>query len=189
MRSPGPRARGPRPSRLAARHPAHPAGPAHVIGGAVTQSVAHEASLRFTSPTGRGSYAIAALTGELGIATAPAPARAAPQPAPRRQPADHRPVRGRARGRQRPSGAGGQRSPRPAARRIPAPGRAITRGSQGPVSHRHEPAPRYLSHGPGCDHRPAETARRDLPAGNCPGSRPHRWRHRGRGCTIGYASH
>jgi anti-anti-sigma factor len=41
-----------------------------VIGGAVAQSVAHEASLRFTSPTDRGGYAIAALTGDLGIASA-----------------------------------------------------------------------------------------------------------------------
>jgi anti-anti-sigma factor len=43
-----------------------------VIGGAVAHSVAHEASLRFTSPTDRGGYAIAALTGDLGIASAPA---------------------------------------------------------------------------------------------------------------------
>jgi len=46
--------------------------PAHVIGGAVTHSAAHEASLRFTSPTDRGGYAIAALSGDLGIASAPA---------------------------------------------------------------------------------------------------------------------
>jgi len=43
-----------------------------VIGGAVAYSAAHEASLRFTSPTDRGGYAIAALTGDLGIASAPA---------------------------------------------------------------------------------------------------------------------
>jgi anti-sigma B factor antagonist len=43
-----------------------------VTGGDVTHSVAHEASLRFTSPTDRGGYAIAALTGDLGIASAPA---------------------------------------------------------------------------------------------------------------------
>ena len=35
-------------------------------------SAAHEASLRFTSPTDRGGYAIAALSGDLGIASAPA---------------------------------------------------------------------------------------------------------------------
>ena len=38
----------------------------------MAHSVAHEASLRFTSPTDRGGYAIAALTGDLGIASAPA---------------------------------------------------------------------------------------------------------------------
>jgi anti-anti-sigma factor len=43
-----------------------------VIGGAVAHSAAHEASLRFTSPTDRGGYAIAALSGDLGIASAPA---------------------------------------------------------------------------------------------------------------------
>jgi len=46
--------------------------PAHVIGGAVAYSAAHEASLRFTSPADRGGYAIAALSGDLGIASAPA---------------------------------------------------------------------------------------------------------------------
>jgi anti-anti-sigma factor len=46
--------------------------PAHVIGGAVAHSAAHEASLRFTSPADRGGYAIAALSGDLGIASAPA---------------------------------------------------------------------------------------------------------------------
>ncbi len=35
-------------------------------------SAAHEASLRFTSPADRGGYAIAALSGDLGIASAPA---------------------------------------------------------------------------------------------------------------------
>ena len=35
-------------------------------------SAAHEASLRFTSPADRGGYAIAALGGDLGIASAPA---------------------------------------------------------------------------------------------------------------------
>ena len=38
----------------------------------MAHSAAHEASLRFTSPTDRGGYAIAALTGDLGIASAPA---------------------------------------------------------------------------------------------------------------------
>ena len=38
----------------------------------MAHSVAHEASLRFTSPTDRGGYAIAALTGDLVIAAAPA---------------------------------------------------------------------------------------------------------------------
>ena len=38
----------------------------------MAHSVAHEASLRFTSPADRGGYAIAALTGDLGIASAPA---------------------------------------------------------------------------------------------------------------------
>ena len=38
----------------------------------MAQSVAHEASLRFTSPANRGGYAIATLSGDLGIASAPA---------------------------------------------------------------------------------------------------------------------
>jgi anti-sigma B factor antagonist len=43
-----------------------------VIGSAVTHSVAHEASLSLTSRTDRGGYVIAALSGDLGIASAPA---------------------------------------------------------------------------------------------------------------------
>jgi anti-sigma B factor antagonist len=47
--------------------------PAHVIGSAVTHSAAHDdASLSLTSRTDRGGYVIAALSGELGIASAPA---------------------------------------------------------------------------------------------------------------------
>src|SRR5271165_7327186 len=46
--------------------------PAPVIGSAVTHSAAHEASLSLTSRTDRGGYVIAALSGELGIASAPA---------------------------------------------------------------------------------------------------------------------
>ena len=46
--------------------------PAHVIGSAVTHSAAHDASLRLPSRTDRGGYVIAALSGELGIASAPA---------------------------------------------------------------------------------------------------------------------
>jgi anti-anti-sigma factor len=45
---------------------------AHVIGSAVTHSAAREASLSLTSRTDRGGYVIAALRGELGIASAPA---------------------------------------------------------------------------------------------------------------------
>jgi anti-sigma B factor antagonist len=43
-----------------------------VTGSAVTHSAAHDASLSLTSRTDRGGYAIAALSGELGIASAPA---------------------------------------------------------------------------------------------------------------------
>ncbi len=47
--------------------------PAHVIGSPVTHSAAHDdASLRLTSRADRGGYVIAALGGELGIASAPA---------------------------------------------------------------------------------------------------------------------
>jgi anti-anti-sigma factor len=47
--------------------------PAHVIGGAVTHSAAHDdASLRLTSRTNRSGYVIIALRGDLGIASAPA---------------------------------------------------------------------------------------------------------------------
>jgi anti-anti-sigma factor len=46
--------------------------PAHVIGSAVTNSAAHDARLSLTSRTDRGGYIIAALRGELGIASAPA---------------------------------------------------------------------------------------------------------------------
>ena len=45
--------------------------PGHVTN-AVTHSAAHEASLSLTSRTNRGGYVIAALSGELGIASAPA---------------------------------------------------------------------------------------------------------------------
>jgi anti-sigma B factor antagonist len=43
-----------------------------VIGTAVTHPAAHDASLSLTSRTDRGGYVIAALSGELGIASAPA---------------------------------------------------------------------------------------------------------------------
>jgi anti-anti-sigma factor len=46
--------------------------PAHVTGTAVTHCAADDAGLRLTSPTDRGGYVIAALSGELGIASAPA---------------------------------------------------------------------------------------------------------------------
>jgi anti-anti-sigma regulatory factor len=46
--------------------------PAPVIGSAVTYSAAHNASLSLTSRTDRGGYVIAALSGKLGIASAPA---------------------------------------------------------------------------------------------------------------------
>ena len=43
-----------------------------MIGSAATHSAADAASLRLTSRTDRGGYVIAALSGELGIASAPA---------------------------------------------------------------------------------------------------------------------
>jgi anti-anti-sigma factor len=43
-----------------------------MIGSAMTHPAAHDTSLRLTSPTDRGGYVIAALSGELGIASAPA---------------------------------------------------------------------------------------------------------------------
>jgi anti-sigma B factor antagonist len=47
--------------------------PAHVIGSAVTHSAARDdASLSLTSRTDRSGYVISALSGELGIASAPA---------------------------------------------------------------------------------------------------------------------
>jgi anti-sigma B factor antagonist len=46
--------------------------PAHVIGSAVTHPPADDASLSLTSRRDRGGYVIAALGGELGIASAPA---------------------------------------------------------------------------------------------------------------------
>jgi anti-sigma B factor antagonist len=46
--------------------------PAHVIGSAVTHPAADDASLSLTSRTVRGGYVIAALSGELGLASAPA---------------------------------------------------------------------------------------------------------------------
>jgi anti-sigma B factor antagonist len=45
--------------------------PAHVIGSVVTHSAAHDASLSLTSPADRGGDVMAALRGELGIASAP----------------------------------------------------------------------------------------------------------------------
>ena len=56
---------------MACRAPPGPS-PAHVIRSAVTHSAAHDASLSLTSRTDRGGYVIAALSGELGIASAPA---------------------------------------------------------------------------------------------------------------------
>jgi anti-anti-sigma factor len=69
MPSPGLRAGGLRPAWLAA-----PRGlsPAHVIGSAVTHSAADETSLSFACRAERGGYVIAALRGELGVASAPA---------------------------------------------------------------------------------------------------------------------
>jgi len=46
--------------------------PAHVTGSAVTHSAAPETSLSLPSRTDRGGYVIAALSGELGITSAPA---------------------------------------------------------------------------------------------------------------------
>jgi anti-sigma B factor antagonist len=46
--------------------------PAHVIGSAVTHPAADDASLSLTSRADRGGYVIATLSGELGIASAPA---------------------------------------------------------------------------------------------------------------------
>jgi anti-sigma B factor antagonist len=43
-----------------------------MIGSAVTHSAAHEPGLSLTSRTNRGGYVIAALSGDLGIASAPA---------------------------------------------------------------------------------------------------------------------
>jgi anti-anti-sigma factor len=45
--------------------------PAQVIGGAVTHSAAHDASLSLASRADRGGYVIATLRGDLGIASAP----------------------------------------------------------------------------------------------------------------------
>ena len=153
----------------------------------MTHSAVHEASLSLPCRANRSGYVIAELGGNWTSCQLP-PCAAAPRPAPRRQPPDPGPVRGRACGRQRPCGSGRQQTPGPAARRIPAPGRTITRGSHGPVSYRHGPAPRYLSHGPGRDHRPAEAARSDLPVGDGPGLRPHRRRHRRRGRSASHST-
>jgi anti-sigma B factor antagonist len=46
--------------------------PAHVTGTAVTHSAADDASLRLTSRADRGGYVIVELSGDLGIASAPA---------------------------------------------------------------------------------------------------------------------
>ncbi len=77
MPSPGPRGR---PAAIMARaargHHGMPRAtrpvPVPVTGSAVTHSAAHEASLSLTSRTDRGGYVLAALSGELGIASAPA---------------------------------------------------------------------------------------------------------------------
>ena len=47
-------------------------GPAHVTGSAMTHSAADEASRGLPSPADRGGYVVAALRGELGIASAQA---------------------------------------------------------------------------------------------------------------------
>ena len=92
----------------------------------MAHSAAHEASLRFTSPADRGGYAIAALSGDLGIASAPALReqlrsllRAASQLIIDLSAVEHADASGLAI-------LVGSGHPRPAARRIPAPGRTIT---------------------------------------------------------------
>ena len=105
------------------------------------------------------AYVIAALSGELDIACAPALReqllgllRAASR--------CHRPVRGQLRRRQRPRRTGRHRTPRRVTRRVLAPGRTGARGSQGPAHHRPAPAVRYLPHSPGRDHQPGGGQRR-----------------------------
>jgi anti-anti-sigma factor len=56
---------------MAYRTPRGPV-PAYVTGSAVTHCAAHDASPSFYSPRDRGGYVIAALRGELGVASAPA---------------------------------------------------------------------------------------------------------------------
>ena len=68
---PGPATTRPRPS-LNGTAPPKPSVLPMPLRCPEAHSMAHEASLRFTSPTDRGGYAIAALTGDLGIASAPA---------------------------------------------------------------------------------------------------------------------
>ncbi len=70
MRNLGPLAGGPR-AIMACCAP-RDLSPAHVIGNAVTHSAADETSLSLSSRTDRGGYVIAVLSGELGIASAPA---------------------------------------------------------------------------------------------------------------------
>ena len=61
-----------RPAAITARRAPPGLSPAHVIGSAVPHSAAHDdASLSLPSRADRGGYVIAALSGELGIASAP----------------------------------------------------------------------------------------------------------------------
>ena len=140
----------------------------------MTYSAAHEASLRFTSPTDRGGYAIAALSGDLGIASAPALReqlrsllRAASQLIIDLSAVEHADASGLA----VLVGSGHRARLLGGSLRLAAPSPEVARVLSATGINQHLD---IFPHGPGSDHRPAEAARSDLPAGHCPGSRPRR---------------
>jgi anti-sigma B factor antagonist len=161
---------------------------AHVIGGAVAYSAAHEASLRFTSPADRGGYAIAALSGDLGIASAPALReqlrsllRAASHLIIDLSAVEHADASGLAvlvSSGHRARLLGGSL-------RLAAPSPKVARVLSATGMNQHLdvfPTVRAAITG--------QPGQPNLPAGSRPGSwPPHRCRHRGRGCTTGHACH
>ena len=131
----------------------------------MTHSAAYEASLSLTSRTNRGGYVIAALSGDLGVASAPALReqilsllRAASHLIIDLSAVEHADASGLA----ALVGSGRRARLLGGSLRLAAPSPEVARVLSATGI---EPAPRYLSHDPGSDHRPAEAARTDIPGG------------------------
>jgi anti-sigma B factor antagonist len=164
--------------------------PAHVIGNAVIYAPAHDASLSLTSRTDRGGYVIATLRGKLGIASAPALReqllsllRAASHLIIDLSAVEHADASGLA----VLVGSGRRARLLGGSLRLAAPSPEVARVLSATGLNQHlDIFPTVRAAITGQPRLPGPI----FPVGNCPGSwPPHRWRHRGRGYTIGYACH